>query len=206
MLKSKVIFRLSICLILCAVLFAGCLSNDSGNSVIPANNDAGVFSGTITSAVVSEDSVLLIVENENETRYSRTNMVFILNNETENYAENTDAYQSAVNKFIFVRYVIPDDGNLSTVINAASAELFEEGEELLLIRGTVEKITLDADSEGKGSFRLNAANGTPIDLSYNSSTYIAENIPAGSNVTVYAGPYLMESYPLQGWVYEVWLN
>ncbi len=196
------LFKICFFLILCVVAFSGCLNNGTENDSSPeikaSGPESSTFSGNITNISVSENYTLLTLETEYESYYGQKQMTFIVNNETDN---NFHTWSPEVDKYMFIRYWLPIDGNLQSPSVAVYAEV--QGDVISSYNGTVQNISKSQKRENAGIIGIILDNGTHMVCHYSSpATYFADDIRIGMKITACTSGAATVN-PLESWPNEI---
>lgn len=188
-------FKICFLLVLCVILFSGCLgmNDDMPEPEIIKASDPGIatFSGTVSSISASGNDTLIVLKTNHESYYGQAQMTFILNNETISDFH----YAPEIDKYMFISYRIPADGNLQRPVESIYATVFYDN--MRVLNGTVENIRRGSLDE------IMLDNGTLIRCSSYPETYFTEDIKVGMEITLYIAGTIATTAPPICWPYEV---
>ena len=224
---KKSIFILGTCLLLLAVLAAGCLggndpadnssnstsnntsnNSSSGNSNITAPPDpisppadTAVYRGNIKSITADGDNTIIVLNQVRGTNYGIYEMTFILDN---NSRVNFGSQNLIPGQYLEV-YYNPNDlsSGMRTII---VANLLQNADLVIFIGQITNVYEAPETSAYYGQIEVKLENNSTMVFNYNGNTqfYMSlSDLKAGTNVSIYGNWIISPSQPPQTTAYEV---
>lgn len=215
---KKSIFIFELCLILGAVLIAGCLGGDNSNVNNSSNNstnnttpsapptpldpptDAALFRGTVETVSVENETAVILLTIVPGTNYGSKHSSFSFTNETHanfnfsdlKFGDHLEVYYTA-----YPGNPRPKEAPIIVANLLADADL-------CIFNGAVTKITPNDGDSGKIEMEL--MNNTTMIFNYDSKTQFYMNqsdIKEGTKLNIYGNWIIQTSMPSQTTAYEI---
>jgi hypothetical protein len=222
---KKTIFILGTCLLLLAVLAAGCLggndpadnssNNTSDNSSSSGNSsnvtappdpirppaDTAVYRGNIKSITAEGDATKIVLNQVRGTNYGIYEMTFLLNN---NSRVNFGSQNLIPGQYLEV-YYNPNDlsSGMRTII---VANLLQNSDLVIYIGQITNVYEAPENSSYYGQMEVKLENNSTMIFNYDGQTQFymdLSNLKAGTNVSIYGNWIISPSMPPQTTAYEV---
>ncbi|MDV0444827.1 hypothetical protein MmiAt1_03700 [Methanimicrococcus sp. At1] len=208
----KKVLVLGLCLVLCAVLAAGCLGGDDAgdNTTAPPAPiappaDTAMYRGNVTNISTANNETIMTLAQVNGTNYGAANMNFVFG---DNSKANFNLTDLKVGQYIEVYYGIPAGDVRPDPATVVVANVLPNAD-LVVYSGEIVNVTPAvnvSNSTYVGKLEVKLENNTTMIFNCGNSTQFYMNmsdVAAGTKVSIYGNWVIQTSMPPQTTAYEV---